>query len=266
MHRADSRWGGMTGNWARLGPPLRPTTEVVDDMFSLIHLDGPMLLLGVTPEFHGQWDDMTAVDRDQAMIDAVWPGNRDGQRAMCMDWMDMTWPGDHFAGISCDGGLGLLGSMDDMRELQQRCLGWLKPYGTVVHRVFCRTPALGASNWEQVLAVLRGDRSMGFHAFKMLCNFVFAEQQGSSMVRFGDIPDWFDDVFPDRELMSKATGWSRDTIDTIDLYRGSSMATMFCTRDEWLSTVPRGAHDMHLVTPDLGYDLWEQCPILSWSR
>ena len=263
---SERSWGGMTGGWNRLGPPLRPTDEVVDDMFSMIHLDGPILLLGVTPEFHGQWDDLTAVDRDQAMIDAVWPGDGHGQRALCMDWMQMSWPQDLYAGIVCDGGLGLLGDMNDMRELQARCLQWLKPYGTVVHRVFCRTPMGHMTNWEQIQAVLRGDKVMNFHAFKMLCNFVFAEQQGSSAVRFSDVPDWFDHVFPDRDLLSAATGWSRDAIDTIDLYRKSQISTMFCTRDEWLSTVPRGAHDMHFVAPDLGYDLWQQCPLLSWSK
>ena len=44
------------------------------------------------------------------------------------------------------------------------------------------------------------------------------------------------------------------------------MKTMVCTEAEWLSTVPREAHDKYLSAPDLGYDLWAQCPLLIWSK
>lgn len=257
---------GYATRWDDIGPPLRPTAAVAGEIAGLVQSDGPVLLLGVTPEFHGIWDNLVAVDSDPVMVTNVWPGDGNGQHAMVANWMEMDWPDESFGAIICDGGLGLLGSIDSMTALHERCLRWLVPGGKVVHRLFCRTAPSGQTARSRMSDALSGPGRLGFHGFKMLCNFARADHLDSSLVAFSDLHRWFNDMFPDRDRLCAETGWDRSVVDTIDLYKGNPASTMFCTWDEYMGSVPDDASDVIMHTPNLGYDLWDWCPLLTVEK
>jgi hypothetical protein len=53
-------------------PPLRPGNAVIDDVKRLVgRRQGPILLLGVTPELAHALDMVQAVDKNSAMVDSV---------------------------------------------------------------------------------------------------------------------------------------------------------------------------------------------------
>ena len=75
------------------------------------------------------------------------------------------------------------------------------------------------------------------------------------------ILDTFNSLFKNREELSRATGWPRDQIDTIDFYQGSSVAFHFPTRDRLLSVISEIFTDSRFVSSGT-YELAERCPLL----
>lgn len=265
MAGKDKSWSGHSRNWDKLGPPLRPTIDVADYMRDQIRWRGRVLLLGVTPELHAAFDDIIAVDRDGDMIRNVWPGDTDTKAAIQGEWLKMRWPEESFDGIVCDGGLGMLEDHDDMRYFQSMCSRWLRPGGTVVHRLFERPVGRDAITREALFSVVDDPDRVNWHAFKWLMAFHLCDANDDSKLRLVEVMDLFNDMFPDRDLLASKTGWSRESIDTIDLYRGSDRISYFGTRDEYAATIPGSAVDVSFrVVP--GYDLFECCPIMRWRK
>jgi hypothetical protein len=53
-------------------PPLHPDNAVIDEVKRLVgRRQGPILLLGVTPELAHAFDMVQAVDKNSAMVDSV---------------------------------------------------------------------------------------------------------------------------------------------------------------------------------------------------
>lgn len=265
MASDDKGWTGHSLNWGKFAPPLRPTVAVAEHMRGQMGDNARILMLGVTPELHAVFNNIIAVDRDHDMIRNVWPGDTDTKTAIQGEWLKMRWPEGSFDGIACDGGLGMLEDHDDMRYFQSLCMRWLKPGGTVVHRLFERPTGRKAITREMLLSeVSRPDR-VNWHAFKWLMAFHVCNEKDESRLRLIEVMDLFNDLFPDREWLSALTGWSRDSIDTIDLYADIDRVSYFGTRDEYASTIPGSAVDVSFrVVP--GYDLSEHCPVMRWRK
>lgn len=265
MPGKDKSWSGHSRNWDKFGPPLRPTTAVADHMREQMISGNRILMLGVTPELHAVFDNIIAVDRDPDMIRNVWPGDTDTKTAIQGEWLQMRWPEGSFDGIACDGGLGMLEDPDDMRYFQSLCMRWLKPGGTVVHRLFERPTGRYAITRERLLLEVDDHDRVNWHAFKWLMAFNICDVKDDSNLGLVEIMDLFNDMFPDRDALSIRTGWSRESIDTIDLYAGSDKVSYFGTREEYAATIPGSAIDVSFrVIP--GYDLSEHCPIMRWRK
>jgi hypothetical protein len=75
----------------------------------------------------------------------------------------------------------------------------------------------------------------------------------------------FEELFDDRDALAARTGWPRQVIDTIDMYRGSDTCYTFMTRAELVAVLPEG-----ILAPQFeycgSYDLAEACPLLHFSR
>jgi hypothetical protein len=69
----------------------------------------------------------------------------------------------------------------------------------------------------------------------------------------------------DRDSISQTTGWTRQAVDTIDMYENGVQAVAFCNRAEWQSTVPDNAVEVDFLYA-YDYDLWQHCPILTWKK
>ena len=59
-----------SNNWDKLTSPARPSVSDINSFKSLIP-EGPILLLGVTPEIANAYDNVLAVDRDIKMIQNI---------------------------------------------------------------------------------------------------------------------------------------------------------------------------------------------------
>ena len=253
-------WPKHSANWNRLGPPLRPSTQVVEIMKSLA--SGDILLMGVTPELHAAFKNIIAVDRDSSMIEKVWLGDDDTRNVMQNDWMEMVWQSNNFDAVVGDCALPMLSTLERMTEFQSKCFDWLKPGGVFVQRVMERPTVAYTKN--DLLDIMSKPANINFHAFKWLKCMSIAAQFGYA------VPDplryeYFEYLCNDRDALCERTGWSREAVDTVDLQKEGKQTVAFCNREELIQTIPANAVDV-TWTYAKDYDLAEHCPILSWRK
>lgn len=256
-----STWPKHSVNWNKLGPPMRPTPAVVK-IFKDLAGDGRVLMMGVTPELHTAFVDVIAVDRDENMISNVWPGDTLTRQVLQSDWMKMEWESNRFSAVVGDCALPMLSTIENMTEFQQRCFDWIKPGGVFVQRLFERPTE--DYTWDQLVDMVSKPADINFHAFKWVACMSLAAEVGykiSDPVRF----EYLNKLCADRTAVCEATGWSREAVDTIDMYENGVQAVTFCNRAEWLSTVPNDAVEVNFLYA-YDYDLWQHCPILTWKK
>src|SRR5258708_4148123 len=95
-----SYWDLLATQFQHQQSPLRPCDEDIRIIHRIIHdqqhssIRPKAFLFGITPEIASMsWPENTfllAVEKSQAMIDVVWPGNILNQRqAICDNWLDV---------------------------------------------------------------------------------------------------------------------------------------------------------------------------------
>ena len=259
-----TNWLKHSENWNRLHSPMKPAPSDVAHYQQLVG-QGPVMMMGVTQELYSAFDDITAFDRDAAMISSVWLGDTETKRVIQKDWLSIEFDtAPNFAGIIGDCALPMLADTDKMRQFQERCFNWLRPGGVFVQRLFERPAPVRPYTRENLKAVMGKPAAINFHAFKwMLCMTIAAES--GYQIKDTERYALFNELCSDRDSLSATTGWTRDSIDTIDLYLDGTTTVAFCDREEYLSTVPADAVDIQF-TYMTDYDLAEHCPIMSWRR
>lgn len=252
-------WKKYADMWAALPPPMRPTPSVIDTMVR-DSTPGRTLLLGVTPEIHAAFDDLIAVDKDPNMIAAVWPGDTPGKRAMQAQWWDMEWPEASFDNIIGDCAITLLGDAAAITEFQSRCMRWLRPGGSLVHRVMTR-PEIPVTE-DDIGRDLRQPARINFHAFRWRMGQCVAERHDGPAPA-SEVYDMFQGMVPDRDGLCEATGWTRAEVDSIELYRDNPQRPFFGTKKQWLGTMPADAMDIRF-TSVFDHDFSDHCPVWRW--
>lgn len=258
-----SHWQKYHARWSQIQPPLRPDPDVVDCLRHCVGAHaGPVLLLGVTPELADAFDHVDAVDRNPAMIGNVWPGDREGKKAVEGNWLDIPLPQSHYAAVIGDGSLNNVTWRSEIALLLERAMQWLKPGGTFACRLFERPP--GGYSRRHLQRVISEPAGINFHAFKWQVAMHIAEERGAN-VPVVSILALIDELSPDRDVLSRTTGWPRQAIDTIDVYRGSAISYSFPDRREFTEALPQDATNVRFL--ECGhYDLASRCPILMFSR
>ena len=253
-------WDGFHRRWSRLKPPLRANAEVVAAIGQAIagH-DGRALLLGVTPELADIARTTVAVDFSEAMIAHIWPGDSETRRALHGDWLAL--PPVAPPALSAVIGDGSLNVIDyaDYPALFVQLERVLAQGARLAVRVY-RTPE-PCDSIEQVRDKTLAGGAGGFHALKWRLAMAIAAEARDPRVPVSLIHHVFQQVFPDRVLLSAATGWSREDIDEIDAYAGSNAVYSFPTRRELLAALPRNFQNVRF-TRSGRYELAECCPIL----
>lgn len=258
-----THWQKYPANWSKLVPPLRPDAQIIAKVKELTGpVTGRVLLLGVTPELAQAFEHVLGVDKNKAMIDHAWPGDTSTRKALHEDWLDLRSPESHFAAAVGDGSLNALSSLREVRLVLERVVDLLAPYGHFACRLYERpvkpfTP-------EDLLDVGSGRVRLNFHAFKWQLAMHLAETSGASLP-VALIRERFNELFPDRDRLARDTGWPRETIDLIDIYRGSPTLYVFPSRAEFLSVLPAGISNIRFE-PSGRYDLAECCPMLAFSK
>ncbi len=258
-----SHWEKYHTRWTHIEPPLRCSAEVVQEVQSIVgRVEGTVLLLGVTPELADAFDKVFAVDKNPSMIANVWPGDSAAKRAVAADWLDLGSQAETFAAIVGDGSLNNLGYPSDIKKLLDAALDMLTPGGHFVCRLFERpSPSFTIAD---IMQAARAPVSLNFHALKwMIAMHVAAHND--AMVPVTQILATFNTLFPDRDGLSRDTGWPRRAIDTIDIYEGSTMSYSFPCREEFQAIVPDRAIDVAFRSCGT-YALASCCPILSFRK
>jgi len=256
-----THWSWYHAAWKRLAPPLRPNTEVCAAFGRLFsECAGPVLLLGVTPELADIAPSVVAVDRSDAMIAGVWPGNTNQRSAVNGDWLTLPFAQGAFAAVVGDGTLNSVDHPSGQRQVYDELARVLRPGGRAVFRIYA------APHRCESVAQVRGDLVAGaigsFHAFKWRLAMALVARQKSPNICVRTIHYSFSSEFPDRASIARATGWNAADIDTIDVYRHSTEVYSFPTIEQFESIVPGTFANVRFA--DAGsYELAERCPLLS---
>lgn len=258
-----SHWQKYPSRWNTLTAPLRPDGDVVAAIARLAAANRErVLLLGVTPELARVFDVVTAVDKNPAMVRDVWPGDSADKQALVGDWLDIALAPGSFAAVVGDGSLNVIRYPEEPRRVLARAMAFLKPGGRFVCRLFERPQS--PFTREHLVAITSGPSPVNFHAFKWMLAMHLAGSEGTT-VHVTRILEAFETLFPDRDALARRTGWAREAIDTIDVYRNSPIVYCFPNRQEFDAVLPEGAVDVTYHACGR-YDLADCCPILSFAR
>jgi hypothetical protein len=222
-------WPLHARQWARIGAPLRPCAEDLAEVAAEItgwttrSWGAPRgLLLGVTPELAAlPWRSLVAVDRSQPMIDAVFP--RGAGTAIRGEWSALPVPAGSIDVAVGDGALTCVGFPDGYRAVAASLGRALVDDGRLILRLFV-VPDV-PETLDDVAAALAGGAIAGFHALKW--RIAMAIQPAGRNVAVAAIHRAFEALAPDRAALAARTGWTHDTIGTIDVYRGSDVVYSF---------------------------------------
>lgn len=264
-------WPENAKHWRHIGPPLRPSAPDIgfyaDALLELVgHRRRPRaLLLGVTPEiFRLPWPegtDFLAVDRTQAMIDAVWPGPK--KLVQCADWLSMSLPDGSRDIVLCDGGLSML-SLREQRRLVRMLYSVLSDRGLCIFRLF--VPPLRREHPDAVLHDLLAGRISNLNILKLRLGMSVSESSETG-VELRKVWSIFDRAVPDPMGLAGKLGWPVEHMLAIDAYRDSPTRYYFVTLDEVcaiFSGNPGGFQVQSVRVPP--YEFGAQCPTIVMRR
>lgn len=252
-------WQDFARQWNRLGSPLRPCAEDVENFRQLMGSNpGRCLLLGVTPELAEISPQLTAIDNSAAMIGALWTNRNIGNPAILGDWLDLPFAEGSYDTIIGDGCLVLLSHPVQHERFFEQLARVVSPGGKILLRVFV-SPEQGESR-ELVCSDALSGKMKGFHAFKWRLSMAIASETADHNLGVAETCATFDRLIPDRRLLASATGWRAEDIATIDFYRGSEARYSYPTLSQVRQTIHPSLKETGLK---LGhYELAERCPIL----
>ena len=249
----NTHWAERSRTWGRNGPPLQPNQEIIDCFASLVPLSANILLMGVTPQIAEAYTHVTAVDREPAMIERVWPGNSETKRAINDNWLSVELAENYYDGIVGDGSINML-ALNDIPVMLAKAQRLLRPGGTFACRMFTRPNE--NITMERLLAEAQRP-TVNFSAYRRLIPMYLTAQHGS-VVPVRLIVELFDQLFPDRTVLP----WTAEQMSTMEPYRNSDSTTWFPTRQEILDLAPAGSRYIESGT----YDIADTCPILTFTK
>ncbi len=269
LHSQGRPWEGLARQWSLLGPPLRPSPEDLQRLrtawLSSLRPGIPqrpleVVMLGVTPEFADfNWApsfSLTAIDSSESMIQAVWPGDGPGRRAVLGDWLRMPFGDATQDLVLSDGGLVVLNDREQVRLLSHELRRILRPEGRVVFRHFC-WPERRESPGALVEAVQSGKLG-NFNELKLRLLMALPGEDGDRSVSLAEAWEAFDRLFPDRVALAERLDCPPEIIATIDNYRGRDTRYYFASTTE----IARACAEFSLVPGPAGhYPLAGRCPV-----
>jgi SAM-dependent methyltransferase len=255
-HQRD-HWELHAGQWQKIGSPLRPSQEDIKlftrAVVSANGQDG--LLLGVTPElaFIGN---MTALDHNPAMIDKLAVG-----KTVIGEWLDMPFMYAQFNFAIGDGSFNMLSYPMEYEQLFMQLKKVLKDGGRAIFRLFA-APEKPEPMKRVISAALSGEIKT-FHAFKWRFAMALVGMTKDPNIKVSVIYSEFNSIFPDRKKLASASGWSRESIDTIDVYEYSKIVYSFPTMRQMQAVA---LADFHEISVEYGqYELAERCPVIIYG-
>ncbi len=257
-----SHWAGMHRIWSLQGEPLRPPAEAVARMVAAAGpaAAGRVLVLGVTPEFHAAFGNVTALDASPGMIATVWPGDTASHRAVAGDWstdIPALGPFD-----LCLGDLSLSQlPVGTARQVLVAVAAALRPRGRLVLRAVCR-PAAAVT--EAAIRAHADAPGFSFHGLRLMIALHLAQSAGAE-VPVRAIHDTFCRLFPDRTDFLRRTGLTPDRMILVDHYATSPLSWWVPSRDALLD-LAREAGLQGRIVPSGDYPFAPDLPLLVARR
>jgi SAM-dependent methyltransferase len=269
--RAD-HWERFARNRSLNDPPVRPCLEDLafcwEDANEWTEKRGTprVLLLGVTPELYTlPWPkgtDFRAVDRTQAMIDALWPGPKES--AQCADWLSMDLPEGSRDVVLCDAGLHMLTYPRGQHALIRRLHRILSDEGLCIFRLFVlpsqpETPDL-------VMRDLLDGEISNLSVLKLRL-FMSMHNNAEEGVRLGEVYDTLIKAVPDLEKLAVNIGWPTERMLVVNNYRNLESRFHLLTLEQTIDLFcrdPGGFRVHRLHTPS--YELGQRCPTIALQR
>lgn len=265
-----AHWRTFAEQWALLGSPLRPCAEdirIIDEMIAAEpELFGSAAkkrawLLGVTPEIvTACWPPgvkLVAVERVQAMIDLVWPGDTECRRALCADWLEAPFPDQSIDLAIGDGCLAAAGFPDELTRLLASVHRCLRRDGCLLLRLFCRPDV--AETPDAVIAALDAGTIGSFHAFKWRLAMAVQGAADAPDVAVDDVWHIWDAAGIDTRALAAKRGWPMEVLRTIEIYRSSPTRYNFMRYDDTIRHLDRAGFDL-VATRSGSYELAGLCP------
>ena len=269
---AIAHWHSIAREWRYFGSPLRPCEEDTRFMSQVIakqfqgRRDLKALLCGVTPEIaRMSWPSgslLTAVERSGEMIQEVWPGDITGiRKALQADWLEFETDKAAFDVVIGDGCFISMEYPEGYRALAARIAGLLKKDGLLVMRFF--TQAETKESPEQVFDQLSQGEIGSFHAFKWRLAMSLQGGPDDGVCLHDIYTGWRRGGVDGRALMAQ-TGWSPETLRTINLYENKQNSFAFAPLTETVAILKEFFSIQTTYIPT--YELGERCPIFVLKR
>lgn len=272
MQNQVDAWQRLSKSYKHYGPPLRPSAQDLEIYWDIIHpwIHGHgaprVLLLGVTPElYHLPWPegtDFKAVDRSQAMIDAVWPGPK--SCAECADWLSLN-PADSARDIIlCDGGLHFIDYPEGQHRLVRALYEILSQDGLCIFRLYAlpsRRESAGGVIQDLLDGKIGTPEALKIRLSMALCSHpeegVEADQVYRALLK----------AVPDLAEFASKIGWSVEQMQAIQDYKDSKCKFYWLGVDRTIALFcddPGGFRVHRIMTPS--YELGSRCPTIAFQR
>lgn len=267
---AGTHWRSFAAQYGLLGSPLCPCAEDIRIVEGMLAAEQDVFgaaakkrawLLGVTPKIAtASWPqevELLAVERVQAMIDSVWPGDTDQRRAICADWLDPPFPDLSFDLAIGDGCLTAVGFPDELSRLLASIHRCLRSDGYLMLRLFCRPHV--PETPDAVITALRSGAIGSFHAFKWRLAMAIQDMSDAPDVAVDEIWRVWNAARIDMGVLAEERGWPSEQVRTIEYYRGSPARYNFMRFDQAVRHLRRAGFDL-AATRSGSYELADRCP------
>jgi hypothetical protein len=261
-------WKSVSQAWKYFGPPLRPCEEDVQYMQSVLldkYGDQENIkahLCGVTPEIATMdWPagtNLVAVEQSQEMIRDVWPGDIKAKRNVVLgNWLETKPNKNHYDVVIGDGCFISVSYPDGYKTLAAILADTLKKDGLFVMRFFVQLE--NKESTDHVFEELLAGKIGSFHAFKWRLAMSLQPSSEQGVCLHTIFKTWQEANIDKKSLLAK-TGWSKEAVETINLYENKNNYFSFATLPEVIELFNSQFHKESIYFPQ--YELGERCPII----
>jgi hypothetical protein len=267
-------WNKQASMRHRGGFPLRPPQEVPDIInqifMSLAHqppVTNEVVLLGVTPEYVSiPWPSnvsINAFDQSEEMISFVWsPSERVRSDVHQAFWQNLPLSESTVDFVLGDGCTTQLADIDSYKGLFDEIYRVIKPRGHLLMRCFVRGEQQETMDRIVEDAMQGRIEHFGTLKWRIAMTIINQNKQGCA-IEVKKILETFNQLFADRDQLARVSGWSRDLIDTIDVYSGLGATYTFPNLRELEQLVGPNFHILDVRYGD--YELSNCCPIITFQ-
>jgi len=264
-----SPWNRHARQWRHVASPLRPCNEDVqvvqaalDEMAARMSAGVQALLLGVTPELtHLSWPSgsfLHAADANAEMIAQHWnPPVPIESKVTLARWQSLQLDPASLDIVLADGSLTVLPDLAAIRTVLRRMASALRPQGRFVLRAFVKPDE--PETPESVVEDMLNGRIGNVHIAKWRLAMALQRSLAGG-VELHRVWTAFHSAVPSVTRLASTTGWSVDSIRTLESYRDVRVRYFFPTLTELRGMLAERFDEIACYRPS--YELGERCPTL----